>query len=575
MNNSRLLLNRARSTWTHRVVSSYAPQRPPRSTFKKVMNGVILTTAVTTVTVGVGGVVMYNRNDQFRHVMNALERCAIAGSVSTRVAFDYYQTLNTKYQTEDAYEEEKSKCHTRCATRVLKAIQKLGGVYVKLGQHLSVMEYMLPNEWCKTMSVLQDRCEPTSPEDVRQLFLTDYGTPMEDIFEEFEWEPLGVASLAQVHKARLRHHDNDETDGWVAVKLQHPYLEKYCKVDMDTVSFILDIVKMVFPDFGFEWFAEEMRESLPKELDFTHERDNANKVRSNFSDDISNNTHALFIPNVIWAKKRIMCMEYIDGSRMDDLDYMKKHKINPQEVSRELTRIFSEMIFIHGFVHCDPHPGNVYIRPAKYQTSKYNFDIVLLDHGLYRELSDELRSNYAHLWTALIKADEEGIKEYAHKVGGTDVYQLFACMLTGREWEKVHQNDLHSVRNNDEVGRISEGAMTYLVEVADILGKLDRTVLLLLKTNDLLRHVDEKLNSNPDERITYTIMGAYCSRAVWLDTRNYISDKMRTLGFSLHLFKQLVSAWWEYKSLEYALWIYQLTTEWMDRFHGKAKRIAL
>lgn len=217
-------------------------------------------------------------------------------------------------------------------------------------------------------------------------------------------------------------------------------------------------------------------------------------------------------------------------------------------------------------------PGNVFIRPAKDpRNSKYNFDLVLLDHGLYRELSEELRSNYAQLWTSLIKGDEEGIRKYSYRVGGTDVYQLFACMLTGREWDKIEKSDLNSVRDTDEVGRISTGAIDYLVEVADILGKLPRPVLLLLKTNDLLRHVDEKLNVVPDDRITYVIMGSYCSKAVWLDTKKYIFDKIRSVGFTFQLCKQLFSAWWQYESLAYALWFYQFTTKWAEKLHLKKK----
>lgn len=173
----------------------------------------------------------------------------------------------------------------------------------------------------------------------------------------------------------------------------------------------------------------------------------------------------------------------------------------------------------------------------------------------------------------MIKGDEENIRKYAYRVGGTDVYQLFACMLTGREWEKIESSDLNSVRESAEVGRISDGAMEYLSEVADILGNLPRTVLLLLKTNDLLRHVDEKLNVIPDEHITYVIMGSYCSKAVWLDTKKYITDRIRTIGFSLSLFKQLFTAWWQYESLVYSLWIYQLSLKWADKFNLRKRSL--
>ncbi|RCH83651.1 hypothetical protein CU098_006581, partial [Rhizopus stolonifer] len=503
MNRGRLILNRS-SIFCRRSPSPLllvrrdastsveVTKRP--STFRKILVGTGLISLATVSTVGIGSAFMYQTNDQFRHVMKALERCSIAGAVGTHVAYDYYRTLSRDYTSETEAEEAKRVCHQRSAERVLAGIQRLGGIYVKLGQHISVMQYILPNEWCQTMAVLQDRCEATCPEDIQKLFISDYGLPMDDVFEEFDWTPLGVASLAQVHRAKLKK-EITEKDEWVAVKLQHPYLDEYCKVDMETVSFIIEIVKKVFPEFGFGWLADEMRESLPKELDFVHEAKNAQRVQANFYEDCIRNEFSLVVPTVIWAKRRIMCMEFITGARIDNLDYMKQHNIDPAVVSKELTRVFSEMIFVHGFVHCDPHPGNVFVRPAKDpKHSKYNFDLVLLDHGLYRDLSPELRSNYAHLWTSLIKGDEKGIREYSFKVAGTEGYQLFACMLTGREWKTISQSDLNTTRTEEEVDRISEGAIDRFVEVADILGRLPRAVLLLLKTNDLLRHVDEKLS---------------------------------------------------------------------------------
>lgn len=281
------------------------------SLFRRIVIGAGTVTLASTATIGIGGTLLYNTNDRFRHVTNALERCSIAGTVGAKVAYDYQRTLSKQYKSEEAYEDAKRACHKRCADRVLTAIQRLGGVYVKLGQHISVMHYLLPNEWCQTMRVLQDRCDPTSPEDIQALFISDYGMSIEDLFEEFDWNPIGVASLAQVHRAKLKNTEGKDwiEDGWVAVKIQHPNLDDYCQIDMDTVSFLFEIIKKVFPDFGFEWFAEEMRESIPKELDFIHETQNASKVESNFAEDAANHKTSLVIPRVVWAKRRIMCME--------------------------------------------------------------------------------------------------------------------------------------------------------------------------------------------------------------------------------------------------------------------------
>ncbi|KAL0085269.1 ABC1 family-domain-containing protein [Phycomyces blakesleeanus] len=529
---------------------------------------------------GTIGTILYQTNDQFRQAIQALERCGTAGLVGARVALDYRQTLAGSYGSPEEREAAKSACHQRSADHVLWGLQKLGGVYVKLGQHVSAMVYILPPEWTSTMAVLQDKCDPTSPQDIKNLFLADCGQSVDQIFDTFDWVPLGVASLAQVHRAKLRDSGSNSSGlgEWVAVKIQHPSLDNFCRIDMDTVSFIFDIVKTVFPEFGFEWFAEEMRESLPKELDFVHEAANAHKVEANFSDDRINRRTALTIPKILWAKRRIMCMEFIDGARIDDLAYMEHHNIDPREVSLEMTRVFSKMIFLDGYVHCDPHPGNVMVRPAKNpKRSKYNFDLVLLDHGLYRTLTDELRTDYARLWKSIITSDEDGIKKYSMRVGGTDVYRLFASMLTGRDWDAIDSADLGSSRSEAEFKRLSEGAIEFFVDVADILGRLPRSVLLLLKTNDLLRVVDEQLNrAASDQKTTYVVMGTVCTRAVWLDTKQRLREQLAMVGFDFKVFGELVRSWLSFQTLEWGLWFYEKYAVWAERISKlKAARLTL
>lgn len=138
------------------------------------------------------------------------------------------------------------------------------------------------------------------------MFWHDCGQSLDDVFDEFNWQPIGVASLAQVHKARLG-------SQWVAVKFQHARLDEFYRIDLQTVSFIIHTIKRIFPDFGFEWIMEEMEQSLPQELDFEHEAANALQVKKNFE----HCSTALVIPNIIWAKRRILCME---------CKYLKKKK---------------------------------------------------------------------------------------------------------------------------------------------------------------------------------------------------------------------------------------------------------
>lgn len=177
-----------------------------------------------------------------------------------------------------------------------------------------------------------------------------------------------------------------------------------------------------------------MRENLPKEMNFTLEANNAIVVDKNFA----NTRTSLYIPGVIMATPRVLIMEYIKGGRVDNLEYLAEHNIDRNVVSIELARIFSKMVHLDGFFHGDPHAGNLLIRPAPQGSrSPYNFEIALLDHGLYFDLGeicpvcssesllmmsdDNLRVNYSRFWLSLLAPASESVnadrRKYAQDVG--------------------------------------------------------------------------------------------------------------------------------------------------------------
>lgn len=190
---------------------------------------------------------------------------------------------------------------------------------------------------------------------------------------------------------------------------------------------------------------------------------------------------------VIWAQKRILVMDFITGHRPDDLEYLDSNHIDRDEVSAALARIFNEMIFGDGApLHCDPHGGNIAVRKNNTRR-KPNFDIILYDHGLYRDIPQELRRNYAKMWLAVIDADEAKMREYANKVAGiTDKeFPLFASAITGRDYQVVTKSvvSARTVKEKDNISEaFGDGLLPQLVQ---LLGRVPRIILLILKTNDL------------------------------------------------------------------------------------------
>jgi len=398
----------------------------------------------------------------------------------------YRQTLNNKADTEVQYSSLLRACHKRCAERTLRVLEQNGSIFIKLGQHLSSMNYLLPPEWTKTFIPLQDKCPVSSYESIELIFIKDTGSSIASHFDEFETTPIGAASLAQVHLAKLKGSSQN-----VAVKVQHPALEEWVPLDLALTRFTFSTLKRFFPEYDLEWLSNEMELSLPLELDFALEGRNAMHTKEHFQKIPGS---PLVVPNVEWGLKRILVMEYVSGHRTDDLNYIDSNGIDRDEVSAALARIFNEMIFGDTPLHCDPHGGNIAIRKNK-SSRKPNFDIILYDHGLYRDISLRLRRDYAKLWLAVIDADEQRMRKSAYDVAGItdDQFPLFASAITGRDYMAA-TTSVVSTRTDAEKevisGAMADGMLTQLVQ---LLGKVPRIILLILKTNDLSKSPANKV----------------------------------------------------------------------------------
>jgi aarF domain-containing kinase len=398
------------------------------------------------------------------------------------------------------------------------------------------MNYLLPIEWTSTFIPLQDRCPVSSIESIEAMFEQDTGEAISDYFSEFNPEPIGAASLAQVHLATIK-----ETGQQVAVKLQHPSLQQWAETDLALTSFTFSTLKTFFPDYDLEWLSKEMEYSLPQELNFVLEGENAMRAKEYFS-------HIpelpLVIPNVIWAKKRILVMENVAGHRPDDLEYLDANGIDRDQVSAALARIFNEMIFgTDAPLHCDPHGGNIAIRKNTKRRG-CNFDVVLYDHGLYRDIPMDLRRSYAKMWLAVIDADEPRMRKYAKEVAGIDDEQfpLFASVITGRVYSAI-KTDVTTAKSLEErdmmYQSLADGLLQKLVQ---LLGQVPRILLLILKTNDLTRSLDENLQTRQGPVRTFMILARYCTRTVFEEQVEELK-KRGSLLWPRNMIG-LLGAWW-------------------------------
>lgn len=381
------------------------------------------------------------------------------------------------------------------------------------------MNYLLPIEWTETFIPLQDKCPVSSYESIEDMFKRDTGEDLADYFSDFVREPIGAASLAQVHLATIK-----ETGQQVAVKVQHPNLAQWSTLDLALTRFTFSTLKRFFPEYDLEWLSKEMDLSLPQELDFQCEAQNAMRTKDHFA---KFPKLPLVIPAVIWAKKRILVMACESGHRLDDLEYLDSQGIDRDEVSATLAHIFNEMIFGEGApLHCDPHGGNISIRKNDSRRYGPNFDVILYDHGLYRDIPSDIRRSYAKMWLAIIDGDVERMKKHTKDVAGItdEQFPLFASAITGRDFSVV-QSSIMKPKSEDEKktmgGALQEGL---IVDLVQLLGQVPRVILLILKTNDLTRSLDENLHTRQGPIRNFLILARYCMRTVFNEQLEQIRE---------------------------------------------------
>ncbi|XP_049626352.1 aarF domain-containing protein kinase 1 [Suncus etruscus] len=463
-------------------------------------------------------------------------RVGRAVATTAVISYDYLTSLKSVPYGSEEYVQLRSQVHLRSARRLRELCCANRGTFIKVGQHLGSLNYLLPEEYTSTLKVLHSQAPQSSLHEVRQVIREELGKEIHDLFASFDDTPLGAASLAQVHKAVM--HDGRT----VAVKVQHPKVQRQSSKDILLMEMLVLAVKQLFPDFEFMWLVDEAKKNLPLELDFLNEGRNAEKVAQ-----MLKHFDFLKVPRIFWelSTKRVLLMEYLDGGQVNDRDYMERNKIDINEVSRHLGKIYSEMIFVNGFVHCDPHPGNVLVRKCP-DTGKA--EVVLLDHGLYQVLTEEFRLNYCRLWQALIWRDMQGVKEYGQRLGAGQLYPLFACMLTARSWNSVTQGISQAPVTASEDLEIRTNVASYLPQISQLLSHVPRQMLLIFKTNDLLRGIEASLGTRASAS-SFLSMSRCCVKALTVHKRKNAHSFFRRTQISLSEAIHL----WQISLLEFVL----------------------
>jgi hypothetical protein len=453
----------------------------------------------------------------------------------------------------------------------------------------------------------------------------------------------------QVHVATLR-----GSGERVAIKVQHPQVQDSAAVDLTTISVLLRGVRWLFPSVDYVWLATDAKRNIPLELDFEHQASNAERCASNFA-----HRSDVVVPRVFRSctTRRVLTMSFEDGVSPTDLDGLAREGLSRHSVAALIASALNEQIFVHGFVHADPHPGNLLVRACTLPSRSRSLvqqqrsaslssssssswwgwveqlteatcrvvmdrlvdltaggprvELVILDHGLYREVSKDLRLSYAAFWRAILRGDLEGMKACTDTLGAGELYPLLACAITRKPWHvivgdssvdadgvaaaapptagdgrassansAVSANSTVSVvdrggsvdtarqsldrltvnaDSSTEVGGLQANVRAYITQAFAMLARVNPDMLLLLKTNDCVQHVLTALGSSA---INYVYVEKWTSVALKEQRRAEHDNgkcgtlsSSRTSSLSSSPTSSSWSCWLQEKSLSAVVWI--------------------
>lgn len=282
-------------------------------------------------------------------------------------------------------------------------LERLGPTYIKLGQLLSTRADLLPPQYLDALARLQDDVEPFSFAEVEQIVSEQLGADVSDLFADFEWEPMASASLGQVHRAKLR-------DGRpVVVKVQRPGIRRQIVDDLEVLSDVaefLDDHTDAGRTFGFAPLLEQFRRTLLAELDYRQEAEHLQTMRRNLEE-----FDRIVVPAPIldYTTSKVLTMDLVEGRKVTSISPLGLMEIDRTALLEELFRAYLEQILGSGFIHADPHPGNVLVTP--------DGRLALIDLGMVAHLGSDMQEHLVKLLLAVGEGRGTDVADLAEDMG--------------------------------------------------------------------------------------------------------------------------------------------------------------
>lgn len=359
--------------------------------------------------------------------------------------------------------------------RVRKILEELGPTFVKLGQILSVRPDLIPLEYAMEFRKLQDNVSPLPFELIRREIESELKRPLEDIFEEIDPTPIASASIAQVHKGRLKNGGN-----LVVLKVQRPGIRKTIEADLDILYHLAGLIKKHFAEeltYDPEEVVDEFAHAIRRELDFENEKRNIKRFGRFYGDE----------PYLVVLKAydeystgKLLVMDYVEGIKPESRETLLSYGLDPDEIARRGAVLVFKQVFLVGFFHADPHPGN--IRVLK------DGRIAFLDFGQMGRISEELADRLCDLLGAFIRKDAGTMIDILIEMGVMESVPPSGFRTELRDFiEDYYEVPLGEIKLGEFIDELTELSLKYNL-------RLPRELVLLSKALATIEGVGAQLS---------------------------------------------------------------------------------